>query len=249
MIGNFMNQPNDDVLFRTLDDVAFITLNMPQTGNKIPQTVVAVLGELLEQASQDRTLKAVVINAQGDHFCQGRDGGKKVQESPPTPLQLREKMMGPITKVYAALRAIQVPVVAIVQGEAHGFGAALAGSADITIAADNAKFSFPELLVDMPPTLAMATVMDKVGPKALSWLVYSNAHIDAQRASQIGLVSEVVPLQELATAQEKILTQLRARTIPALATVKDFLANCRLDEFSQAANYAKNSLALVLSSK
>jgi len=244
-----MQQEIENVLFQTVDQVSFITLNMPDTGNKIPQSVVTRLGELLEQASLDHSLKAVVINAHGDHFCLGRDGGKKANETPPTPLQLREKMMGPITKVYSALRAIQVPVVAIVQGEANGFGAALAGSADITIAAENAHFSFPELLVDMPPTLAMATVMDRVGPKALSWLVYTNAHISAQRACQIGLVSEVVPLNELSLAQDKLLAQLRARTIPALATVKDFLANCRLDEFDQAANYAKNSLALVLSSK
>ena len=244
-----MQQELENVLFQTIDQVSFITLNMPDTGNKIPQSVVTRLGELLEQASLDHSLKAVVINAHGEHFCQGRDGGKKANDTPPTPLQLREKMMGPITKVYSALRAIQVPVVAVVQGEANGFGAALAGSADITIAADNAQFSFPELLVDMPPTLAMATVMDRVGPKALSWLVYTNAHIPAQRACQIGLVSEVVPLNELLLAQDKLLTQLRARSIPALATVKDFLANCRLDEFGQAANYAKNSLALVLSSK
>jgi enoyl-CoA hydratase/carnithine racemase len=244
-----MQQELENVLFQTIDQVSFITLNMPDTGNKIPQSVVTRLGELLEQASLDHSLKAVVINAYGEHFCQGRDGGKKANETTPTPLRLREKMMGPITKVYSALRAIQVPVVAVVQGEANGFGAALAGSADITIAADNAQFSFPELLVDMPPTLAMATVMDRVGPKALSWLVYTNAHISAQRACQIGLVSEVVPLNELLFAQDKLLTQLRARSIPALATVKDFLANCRLDEFGQAANYAKNSLALVLSSK
>ena len=74
-------------------------------------------------------------------------------------------------------------------------------------------------------------------------------HISAQKACQVGLVSEVVPLLELSTALDQLLGQLRARSIPALATVKDFLANCRLDEFNQAANYAKNSLALVLSSK
>ncbi len=244
-----MNQATEEVLFKTVDEVAFITLNMPQTGNKIPQSVVTRLGELLEQVSLERSLKAVVINAHGDHFCLGRDGGKKSQDTPPTPIQLREKMMGPITKVYSALRAIQVPVVAVVQGEANGFGAALAGSADITIAADNAKFSFPELLVDMPPTLAMATVMDRVGPKALSWLVYTNVHISAERACQVGLVSEVFPLHDLNNELDRLLVQLRARSIPALATVKDFLANCRLDEFPQAANYAKNSLALVLSSK
>jgi enoyl-CoA hydratase/carnithine racemase len=238
------------VLSKIENDVFFITLNMPETGNKIPQSVVTILGDLFEQASVNNDLKAVVINANGDHFCQGRDGGKKSTDGPPpTPLQLREKMMGPITKVYGAIRAIQVPVIAIVQGEANGFGAALAGSADITIAADNAKFSFPELLTDMPPTLAMATVMDRVGPKALSWLVYTNAFIPAQKACDIGLVSEVVALADLASSQEKLLTQLRARSIPALATVKDFLANTRLHDFVQAANYGKNSLALVLSSK
>jgi 1,4-dihydroxy-2-naphthoyl-CoA synthase len=237
------------VLSKIENEVFFITLNMPETGNKIPQSVVTILGELFEQAASLSNIKAVVINAKGDHFCKGRDGGQKSTDSPPTPIQLREKMMGPITRVYSAIRAIQVPVVAIVQGEAHGFGAALAGSADITIAAHDSKFSFPELLTDMSPTLAMATVMDRVGLKALSWLVYTNAHISAQKACDIGLVSEVVALPDLIQAQDTLLTQLRARSIPALATVKDFLANTRLQEFGQAANYGKNSLALLLSSK
>jgi enoyl-CoA hydratase/carnithine racemase len=158
-------------------------------------------------------------------------------------------MMDPIIAVYSAFREVQVPIISLVQGEAHGFGAALAASADITIAAENARFSFPELKSDMPPTLAMATVMDRVSPKALTWMVYTNEVIDAQAAMQIGLVSQVVPTSQLAATGDALVVKLLERTHGALTGVKQYLARARLQSFADAADTGRNLLAVVLSSK
>jgi enoyl-CoA hydratase/carnithine racemase len=207
------------------------------------------VNDLLRAEHAEGSLKAVVLSAEGEHFCLGREQKAVTESARPTPLELRARMMDPIIAVYAAFREVQVPVVALVQGQAHGFGAALAGSADLTIAAANARFSFPELKSDMPPTLAMATVMDRVPPKALAWMVYTNAVIGAEEARQVGLVSQVVADEALGAAGETLLRQLRERSRPALVGVKQYLARARLQPFDAAADTGRNLLALVLSSR
>lgn len=229
--------------------VAHVRLAMPETGNRIPQPTVVRLAAHLRQLATDDDLKAVMLSAEGQHFCMGREQKPVTESARPTPLELRTRMMDPIIAVYAAFRELQVPVVALVQGEAHGFGAALAGSADLTIAAEDARFSFPELKSDMPPTLAMATVMDRVPQKALAWLVYTNDVIGAAEAQQIGLVSKIVASEDLRAAGDGLLRKLCERSRPALAGVKQYLAMARLQSFDAAADSGRNLLALVLSSK
>jgi len=230
-------------------DVAHLRLNMPDTGNRISQPLVGRLARELRALADDAAVKMVVLSARGPHFCQGREQSRVTASAKPTPLELRSRMMDPIIDVYAAFRALQVPVIAAVQGEAHGFGAALAGSADITLCASDARFSFPELKSDMPPTLAMATVIDRVAPKALAWMVYTNAPIGADEARAIGLVSHVVPAGGLDDAVAGLVDQLRARSRDALAGVKQFLARARLQEFDHAADLGRNLLAVVLASR
>jgi enoyl-CoA hydratase/carnithine racemase len=229
--------------------VVRIALARAESGNRMPQAAVAQLAAELHVIAADDAVKLVVLSGDGDHFCQGREQGQVTKTDKPTPLELRKSMMDPIVSVYSAFRAVQVPIISLVQGEAHGFGAALAASADITIAADNACFSFPELKSDMPPTLAMATVMDRVSHKALAWMVYTNEVIDAQAAMQIGLVSKVVPASELTATGEALVAKLLERTHGALSGVKQYLARARLQSFDDAADTGRNLLAIVLSSK
>lgn len=229
-------------------DVARIRFNQPEQGNRLTQDGVIELGRELGALAAAKSLKAVVLSGAGDHFCQGRVGGPPPAVRP-SPLALRSGMMGPILDVYRAMRAIEVPILALVQGEANGFGAALAASADITIAADTARFSFPEMRSDMPPTLAMATVQDRVATKTLQWMVYTTESIGALEALAGGLVSRVVPAAELEAAGEQTLERLLARRRAALCGVKQFLAQTQYRDFEHAADYGANLLAVTLSSQ
>jgi enoyl-CoA hydratase len=235
------------LIVKTEGEVGTLRLNLPAEGNKLSQAVVIEIAGHLADFARNETIKTLVISGEGEHFCMGRAPGPKPEN--PTPMALRSGMMGPIVDVYRAMRAIQVPIVALVQGEANGFGAALAGSADITIAAQNARFSFPEMKSDMPPTLAMATVMDRVAPKALAFMVYTTKAIDAAQAQQIGLVSQVVPLADLTRAGTETVDALLARKRDALRGVKQYLAQSRFSNFEQAADYGSNLLAVTLASQ
>jgi enoyl-CoA hydratase len=230
-------------------EVGYLHFNMPGTGNKIAHSLISKITEELRAMAQDMSLKAVVISGEGQHFCQGRDAGKKDPGAPvPSAVSLRANMMKPIIGLYQALREIQVPVIAVVQGEAHGFGAALAGSADITIASDDARFSFPELKSNMPPTLAMATVLDRVPLKTLGWLVYTSQVINAHEAQRAGLVSTVTTRDALERVRDEVIATLVSKDREALVGVKQFLATTQNTSFEQAAAFGTNLLAGILSS-
>ena len=228
------------------DHVARITLSNPDAGNRISQKTVGDIANALNQVAKNVDVKVVVIDAMGENFCVGREQGGPKSD---TPLALRAAMMEPIIDVYRAFRNVEVPIICLVQGQANGFGAALAASADMTIAASNAKFSFPELKSNMPPTLAMATVMDRVPLKALTWMVFTSRPIEATRAQQSGLVSEVVPTEQLASFGEEVVAGLLEKSRSALCGAKQYLATSRMRNFEDAADYGANLLASVLLSQ
>src|SRR5258708_4950386 len=149
---------------------------------------------------------------------------------------------------YDAMANARQPIVGVIQGMAHGFGAAIAGACDLTIAHDNARFRLPEMEKDLPPTLAVSALMPRVPRKALAWMVYSMDELDAPTALQIGIVSKVVPSGQAEGEVAKLLATLTARSPEALVAMKDFFRVAPHMEPRGMADYAANLLAGVLSS-
>ena len=226
-------------------EIARVTIDRPGDGNLMSPAMIAELTRLLNEAGRDPALKVIVLTGAGDDFCLGREpgvGGK-------TAMETREVVTSPILGLYAAVRGAEIPVIASVQGRAAGFGCATAAVCDITIAADDARFSLPEMTHDLPPTLAMCAHIDRTMPKAIAWLVYSTGTVNAETARTLGFVSNVVPAASLRDETESLLATLTARRRDALITCKQFLANARLMETDKAADYAGNLLSVILSSR
>jgi enoyl-CoA hydratase len=91
-----------------------------------------------------------------------------------------------VFKCYGAIRNSAVPIIAVVQGRALGFGCAIAAVADITIASDAATFQVPEMAHNILPTMVMSSFVDRIPRKAFTYLVYSTAIISAERALNFG---------------------------------------------------------------
>jgi enoyl-CoA hydratase len=227
---------------------ATITLSRPNQGNKLMNEDVSALGRAIREAGADSSVKAVLIRAQGEHFCLGRDPGPP----PPKPnsaLAIRDGVTEPILDLYADIRATPVPVIAVVQGEARGLGCALVGQCDLSIAAEGALFSMPEMDTNLPPTLAISAVLGKMPPKRLMHLIYTRAKIGAAEALALGLLSEVVPTAQLDSAVAATLAKLTDRSRAALAAVKEYLAIAPHMDPNAASRYASALLSVVLSSK
>jgi enoyl-CoA hydratase len=224
--------------------VASLTIDRAAEGNMLTIDMVGELSAAVRAAGATDA-KVIVVRANGPDFCRGRAPGGAPS---PTALKVRANVCEPILDVYDAIAGVRQPIVAVVQGKAHGFGAALAGACDLTIAADNAGFRLPEMEKDLPPTLAISALMPRLPRKALTWMVYSMEEIDAASALQLGLVSTVVPLAGLDGALDKLLTTMTVRSPEALIAVKDYFRVAPYMEPRGAADYAANLLAGVLSS-
>lgn len=200
--------------------VATIEFARPDNGNRLTAPEVAELGRTIRATGGRRDVKVAVLRAQGDAFCLGRIPGDGPQ--PKTALEIRTQVADPILSFYADIRATEVPVIALPQGPALGFGTAAVGVCDLAIAADTARFAFTEMAHNLPPTLAMSAVLEKIPFKTMMHMVLTREEIDGNAALRLGLVSQVAPRAGLDAALAATLAKLTDRDRSALCAVKEY---------------------------
>ncbi|HXF54343.1 MAG TPA: enoyl-CoA hydratase/isomerase family protein, partial [Hyphomicrobiaceae bacterium] len=214
---------------------------------RLTRPALVELARHIRELGADAGTHVIVIKSRGETFCGGRDA-RGEDRSGLSAYEIR-KTMDAILGVYEAINAAPVPVIALVQGPGLGFGAALAGGCDITLASDKARFAFNEIKHGTPPTLAMSAVLRKVPAKALTYLIYSGAEIDAKEALAFGLVSKVVPASEFAAETAAFVSELAGRPRLVLETIKKFQNNATGLSAAMASEYAGTLLALVRAPK
>lgn len=224
--------------------VARIDLNRPEEGNAVTRPMMGRLSALVRELAASPDTNVIVIEARGEHFCRGRDGRGDSTEHL-TPHEMRMQVMGAVLGVYDAIAEAPIPVVARVHGSALGFGAALAGCCDLTLAAETARFAFPEIKHNIPPTLAISAVIRKVPAKALAYLIYSGQDVSAQEAVQIGLASRVFPDATFAADFDRFVADLADKPRLNLETIKKFMTNAAGLSPAMTSEYAGTLLALV----
>jgi len=231
----------------TARHVATLRLSRGDKGNRLLAAELPLLAKAIGQLAARKAIKVVLVRADGENFCLGRQPDPP-GTTPTTAMGIRAAITEPILDVYAEIRAAEIPVIAVVQGQAKGFGCALVSQCDLAIAADDATFSLPELDHDLPPTLAISAMLHKIPPKRILHMVYTRRVIGAAEALAIGLVSDVVPKGTLNDAVEKMLAHLTDRNRAALCGVKEYLGAALYTDPHGAARLASNLLACVLSS-
>ncbi len=171
---------SSEILTARKGPVLEITLNRPQIGNAASDAMAVELTKLLLGAAESSEI--VVLRGAGDDFCVGRETmGKRPPGPPPEAFELRRRN-DVVFNCYGAFRRCEIPVIGVVHGRAFGFGCAIAAVCDITLAADTAKFQVPEMAHNIMPTMVMSALVDRVPRKAMTYLVWSTAVIDPQRA-------------------------------------------------------------------
>jgi enoyl-CoA hydratase len=228
------------------NDITTITINSADNGNRVSDEMAVELTNMLNAAQSNSHF--IVFKSAGDEFCIGRAVmGEKLGKLPEA-LEMREKF-DVIFDLYDAFRNSEIPILGIVQGGAHGFGAALAALTDITICSDKAKFSLPETSHNIMPTMAMSALMGRVGRKALMYMTFTCDEIDAQTALSFGLVSQVVKHSSLKATEEAIIPKLIRIPRSAIKAVKEFSTEGEELNTKSAKAYARNLHATINSSE
>lgn len=183
------------VLYSKDQNVAIITLNRPERLNAINGDLLQGLIGHLEAARKDKGVISVILTGAGRAFCAGEDlketsAGKSVEDWVEETEQLQE--------VQRVIMALGKPLIAAVPGYALGGGCEFAMSCDIRIAAEEAKFGFPETEVGLTITTAGTKLLSQiVGLGKAKELVFTGDVIDASESLRIGLANKVVSAENL----------------------------------------------------
>jgi enoyl-CoA hydratase len=186
---------NNTVLYEKSRNLGIITLNRPERLNAINKDLLKGLIEKLETARRDKSIVSVILTGAGRAFCAGEDlketaAGKSFED-------WIEETEG-LQEVQRVIMALGKPLIAAVPGYALGGGCEFAMSCDIRIAAESAKFGFPETDVGLTITTAGTKLLAQiVGLGKAKELVFTGDFIDAHEAKAIGLANKVVATESL----------------------------------------------------
>ena len=220
--------------------------NRPQDGNAASDDMAEALTKLLLGAPENAEI--IVLTGAGNDFCVGRSPAGRRPESNSSDALERRFGSDVVFDCYNAFRRVPVPVIGVVKGRALGFGCALASVCDITLAADSAQFQVPEMLHNIMPTMVMSAMVDRLPRKAITYLVYSTALINAARAREMGLVSEVLPLAELDGAVDALCATMLKAPPAARRGVKEYTRSALHMDMQGAIDFARNLHAAINSS-
>ncbi|OZI17861.1 enoyl-CoA hydratase [Bordetella genomosp. 7] len=174
------------------DAVRILCMNRPDKHNALNTALTQALLDALRAADRDSTVRAVVLAGNGRSFCAGADtrefAGLTAQHA--DAVSRRAELTTELHQVFSLMGK---PVVSAVHGNALGGGAGLALACDMTVAADDMRFGYPELRHGIVAAVVMANLVRQVGRKQAFELVALAEPIDGARALALGLANRVVP--------------------------------------------------------
>ena len=182
------------LLREDIGGVAVLTLNRPQARNSLSEATLEALGEALTAIAHDRSVRAVIITANGPAFSAGHDL-KELNARRSDPDRGRaffKHIMNLCSGVMQQVVMLPQPVIAAVQATATAAGCQLVASCDLAIASRAAKFATPGVNIGLFCSTPMVALARNVSRKHAMEMLLTGEMITAEHAARIGLVNRVV---------------------------------------------------------
>jgi enoyl-CoA hydratase len=237
---------SNEILTKQDGQILNITINRPDNGNGMTDAMVVEMTGVIREAPKNSRI--IVLRGAGKEFCIGRAGmGARPAGPPPAPPEAyaRRNESDIVFDAYGIMRTVPIPVVAVVQGKALGFGCAIAAACDVTLASDAAIFQVPEMGHNILPGMVMSSFIDRVTRKAMSYLVWSTNEVSAERALSYGIVSDVFPAAKLDGAVDAFVAAVLKAPPIAVQGVKEFTKVAYDMPTPGAIDYARNLHSLL----
>ncbi|WP_370617568.1 1,4-dihydroxy-2-naphthoyl-CoA synthase [Mumia sp. Pv 4-285] len=210
-----------DIRYETTDDgIAKITINRPEVHNAFrPQTIIEI-SDALTVAREDESVGVIILTGEGDKaFCSGGDQRVRGDSGYKTDAGATGRFH--VTDLHVQMRRCPKPIVAMVAGWAIGGGHVLHVVADLTIAADNARFGQVGPKVgSFDGGFGASSLSQLVGMKKAKEIWFLCRQYDAQQALDMGMVNTVVPLADLESETVKWCREMLALSPYALRLMK-----------------------------
>lgn len=178
---------------RPLDGVVLVTLDLPDRRNMMSAPMTASWGRTMRALRADPDVRAVVVTGAGQAFCSGGDLSWIGAEPDATVDALRTRMMA-FYRTWLAVRDLEVPTIAAVNGAAVGAGLAVALACDLRYAAEDARLGVPFTALGMHPGMATTWLLPEVAGLAVAReLLLTGRMVTGAEAATMGLVNRAVP--------------------------------------------------------
>ena len=234
-----------DVLvgYEAAGPIARLTLDSPHNRNALSAALVQQLHDGLRRAADDAAVCTVVLGHTGGTFCAGADLSQATAGDAQSAAAARAR------ELAALLRAIvecPKPVIAAVDGHVRAGGMGLVGACDIAIAGPRSTFALTEARIGVAPAIISLTLLPKLAPRAAARYYLTGETFTAQRAAEIGLITEAT--DDLAAAVEGVAADLATASPQGLAASKALTTATVLAGFDRdAARLAEESAGLFVS--
>ena len=216
----------EDIVFEEKEGIATITLNRPDKLNAYTRRMGQELVSAIEAVSMDDEVRVLIITGAGRGFSAGVDlsaPDTRTEGTSPGEVSIRTKIrydtrLGPTIR---ALQDLDKPVIAAINGVVAGGALAMAMACDIRIASEKARFSEMYVRIGLAPSNGLTYFLPRIVgiAKALE-LAWTGDIIDAVEAERIGLVSRVVPHDDLMKETGELATRLAKGPAIAIQTTK-----------------------------
>ena len=199
--------PADAVLYTKKDHVAIITLNRARHGNALIEPMVEELADVCQRINQDDDIYAVIVTGAGKKaFCIGSNLYSKGRRYQPA----------------ASIASIDRPVIAAINGDALGEGMEIALSCDVRIASDKARFGLPQVAHGRLPADGGTQRLPRIiGKSQALELLLTARTIGAEEALAMGLISKIVPAENLMAKVETVTRGIAAKAPISLRYIKE----------------------------
>ncbi len=208
------------------EGVALVTLNYPERMNSMSFDVMLPLREVLREVGDDNDVRAVVLTGAGKGFCSGADQsgerGRMPHVAGLTQVTVALRAMEVLDEVVLALRGLHQPVIAAVNGPAIGGGLCLALACDIRVAGEAAFFRAAGINNGLTASeLGLSYLLPRaIGSSRAAEIMLTGRDVDASEAERIGLVSQVVPGDDLLAHAVGIGTRIAGWSRPGVELTK-----------------------------
>jgi enoyl-CoA hydratase len=230
------------------EHIATIFINRPESMNALNSLFFTELNQLLDDISNRRDIRILVISGKGKTFVAGADIAEMAGMNPEQALEFSRT--GQAT--FRRLETLEQPVIAAVNGFALGGGCELALACDIRIASSKAKFGQPEVNLGLIPGYAGTQRLSRLGGLGNAlFMLLSGDMITAEQALRMGLVQQVVDPESLLAVVRELAVKIAGRGPRAIKQVKqvarkglmmDFDSGCQLESREFAALFNEEGI-------
>lgn len=196
-----------DLLYEVKDQVAWLTINREANRNSISTEVTRLFFEYLEAAEKDDSVRAVCITGAGDKaFCSGADLGSAMTDGS------EENSFQRYANLLKRLASFPKPTVARINGYCLAGGTGFMLACDIVIAKEGSKFGTPEVNVGLFPMMIGAVIFRNVPRKKAMEMALLGERLTSQQALDMGMVTRVVPNDQLDSEVASVLQTLAEKS-------------------------------------